>query len=61
MDLQKLREELKELKIQKGINFAFFAKQIGINKQSFYNFTCGTKGLSPEKQNLLEKLIWRFK
>lgn len=61
MENQKLRELVKQISEQKGINLNYFAKQIGFkNVNSFHNFLCGSKGLSEEKQKLLKEEIRRF-
>lgn len=60
MEQNKLREKVKKIKEQKAISFTYFAKQIGIQNGSFYNFLNGAKGLSHEKQELLKQVIERF-
>lgn len=59
-DLDYLREKVKEFRKQKGLPYSFLAREIGIKKQSFYNFMGGAKGLSQEKKEELEKTIRRF-
>ena len=60
MELDFIRAKLKEIKEEQGINFNYFAKQIGIKESSFYNFTSGKRGLSEKRQKLLEIQIRRF-
>lgn len=60
MELEILREKVRRAKEIKDISFSYFAKEIGIKRQSFYNFMTGTKGLSEEKQKRLENLLEKF-
>lgn len=61
MDQEKLRKETKQLKEQTKINLNYIANQIGLKDSSFYNFLCGSKGLSEEKQELLKQELRRLK
>ncbi len=60
LDLEFIRTELQQIKEEQGINFNYFAKQIGLKEGSFYNFTSGNKRLSEEKIKLLKNEIKRF-
>lgn len=57
IDQDKLREQVRQIKKEKGINFSYFAKQIGLKNSSFYNFLCGSKELSTEKQESLKEVL----
>lgn len=57
---EKLREQAKDFKTRTDLPYSFLAKQMGMKKQSFYNFISGAKGLSQEKQSLLKETLRRF-
>lgn len=59
-ELDKLREEIRQFKIRTGLSYAFLSKKIFMRKESFYNFMCGTKGLSEEKKKLVLEQMRRF-
>lgn len=61
MELDSLRNEIKELKLKKGFNYTFFSNEIGMTASGFRNFMAKCKGLSEEKQQALKTLIGRFK
>lgn len=60
IEQDKLREKTKQIRNDKGINFTYFAKQIGLKNSSFYNFLCGSKELSSQKQESLKEELRRF-
>lgn len=60
MEIDIIRKKLKEIKEEQGITYNYFATQIGMTRGSFYNFISGSRGLSEEKQRLLESQIRRF-
>lgn len=57
---EKLRESVKAFKVKSGLPYSFLARQIGLKKQSFYNYIGGAKGLSKKRQRLLKEKIRRF-
>lgn len=60
IEQDKLREKTRQIRKEKGINFTYFAKQIGLKNSSFYNFLCGSKELSNQKQESLKEELRRF-
>ena len=49
MEQDFIREEVKKLKKDKKINYAYFSRKLQISINSFYNFMCGSRNLSQEK------------
>lgn len=58
---EKLRFEIKELKIHYGVNYKTLAEQLGIAKNSFYNWVKGYYNLSHSNQNALQQIINTYK
>lgn len=59
-ELEQLKEKVKEFKRKTGLPYSFLARKINMNKQSFYNFMGGARGISEEKKELLKKQMERF-
>ena len=60
MEQDFIREEVKKLKKDKKINYAYFSRKLQISINSFYNFMCGSRNLSQEKIIELKKIIRRL-
>lgn len=58
---EKLRYDIKELKIHYDVNYKNIAEQLGIAKNSFYNWIKGYYNLSTNKQIELQKIINKYK
>lgn len=61
MEQDFIREEVKKLKKNKKINYAYFSRKLQISINSFYNFMCGSRNLSQEKIIELKKIIRRLR
>ncbi len=53
----KLREEIRSLKVYQNIPYCEIADRLKIHRHSFYNFMKGYYDLSDEKARTLKKII----
>ena len=56
-----LRKKCKELKVSQDVPYKDIATQLGLKKNSFYNWLRGYYNLSIEKQQELQNILSNFK
>ena len=56
-----LREEVKKIKLYRNIPYCYFAEQLKIHRNSFYNFMKGYYNLSADKIEALQSIIENLK
>lgn len=56
-----LRKKCKELKVFQDVPYKDIATQLGLKKNSFYNWLRGYYNLSIEKQQELQNILSNFK
>lgn len=61
MNNEKLRTEVRKLKVYQDIQYKEIAEYLEIKNSSFYNWLKGQFNLSQEKQNRLSEIIENLK